>query len=110
MEQQNRQYCLNLQAGNLRAAFDEREIGASIGPFKRFQYLPNIRSTQVERHPASRAFLLVARFWLPSEKKKTKGGSARRVVERMLVKCWMNGVFKRFQRHSTFSKTNKMLK
>ena len=26
---------------------------------------------------------------------------------RMLGKCWMNSVFKRFQRNSTFSRTNK---
>ena len=36
------------------------------GLVKRFQHLPNIRSTKVER---------------------------------ILGKCWMNGVFKRFQRH-----------
>ena len=30
-------------------------------------------------------------------------------VERMLGECWMNGVFKRFQRHSTFSRTKEML-
>ena len=44
--------------------------------FKRFQHLPNIRSTKIER---------------------------------MLGKCWMNGVFKRFQSHSTISRTTKML-
>ena len=44
--------------------------------FKRFQHLPNIRSTKIER---------------------------------MLGKCWMNGVFKQFQGHSTFSRTKKML-
>ena len=30
-------------------------------------------------------------------------------AERMFGKCWTNGVFKRFQRHSTFSRTEKML-
>ena len=42
------------------------QISRSKVPFKRFQHLPNIRSTKVE--------------W-------------------MLGKCWMNGVFKRFQSH-----------
>ena len=46
----------------------------SKGPFKLFQHLPNIRSTEVER---------------------------------VLGKCWMNGVFKRFQRNSPFSRNFK---
>ena len=55
---------------------DTCRLVASKDPFKRFQHLPNIRLTNVER---------------------------------MLAKCWMNGVFKRLQHHSTFLRTKKML-
>ena len=46
------------------------------GPFKRFQHLPMIRSTKVER---------------------------------ILGICWRNGVFKRLQPNSTFSRKKEML-
>ena len=53
---------------------DTCRLVASKGPFKRFQHLPNIRSTKVER---------------------------------MLGKCWMNGVFKRLYTIQHFQEQRK---